>query len=524
MNSVKKCISQAVSAIAVSAPLALIPVGEAHAGATGAMCSSGIMNLASSMGLNMFNMMRSIPIIGGIFGGMGNAMAGEFFNQVLNSPQMTLEMIQCAKGNTGMIDMMIEVISANPALLGKMAAIMKQSTAFTEAFTDLALSDSVLAKFFFAKINSQLYEGLTMSMVNSQQATRNVATLMKKYAKDQMKPSTPFAKLFFNIGTPGSACDGNELSNERFFYAVFSDIPSAESFLAALGSLDAATQKAMTDFVFLARQSDANGNVYNHTSEKYYYNYAFIKAFVKGIAPTYDKTQQPDPASSNPANALFGKMLPMLMTTSNGQMQPTEYGIAFFQAMMAGAAANDPSAKGLMEFLSTLFPAAMFGMIPAPDAGAPAPRDFSTAAACSPGSGTPPGGSGGGTNTTNWLLNSRTSATSNISASSRAVDGSLSSTWTSSRIYSTSQIESVQMNLATPRAMSSIRVNFAYPCEYRIEGVTNSGTVVLGEGRADSVNTFNTLSFGATTLNGVVVKMRNGRSGGNYGVNEVEGY
>ncbi len=546
-NLPRKSITGAAT-IAAAAALTFTPVNEARAAS---VCSNPFMNLASSMGMTMFNMASMIPFFGSMMQGVSTQMAGEFFKVVLADEQMTIDMIRCVKGNSSMIDMMIEVIDANPELLARMADIMRNNPEFTEAFTDLALSDSVLARFFFAKINSNLWDGMTKSMVNSTLATRNVATLMKKYAKDQMKSTTPFARLFFNLGTTTNPCDGSEASNERFIFAVFSDITAANSFLAALGTLDANTQKLMLDFVFQAKIPNNDGTFVQHSSQKYYYNYAIIKAFVKGVAPTYDVTQQPDPKSTNPANALFGNILPMLMTTTEQGMMPTENGLALFQALMMGYGAQDPACAGMMQFLSGMFPAEMFGMIPAPPADSPVPRDFTSSATCPTsatngtgpavgggpvtGGGTTGGTTGGGTtggtggtttNTSNLLLNCQASASDSKSASFPAkyvCDGSTSSAWVSRSIYNTSQTSYVNLYLNSGKTLKSLKINFAYPCNYTVTGMSTTGNVTLGSGSAQA-NALTTLSFPSAKFMTLKIDMKGGAKNSYFGISEIQGF
>ncbi len=303
----------------------------------GNICSAEIMNMASSMGFQMFEMFSWIPF----FGDMMNTAAGMFFNQVLESPSLTVAMIRCAKGNPALVSTMIKVVSANPSLLAKMGNIMQVSALFTEEFTDLAVKNSSLANFFFDVINDSLYRSMTMPMTGSVVATENISKLMKTYGKNEMQPNSPFAKVFFNLGGTSSSTDDNETANERFFYSMFRHIPAANNFLDTLSTLDSNMQQALLNFVFLGQQQTQTGAVMEHTSQKYLNNYAIIKAFMKGIAPVYDTSQMPNPESANPANALFGRFMPMLMQGEGSAMQPTAYGIAFFQSLMACAGQGD---------------------------------------------------------------------------------------------------------------------------------------------------------------------------------------
>ncbi|CAK0769485.1 hypothetical protein CCP4SC76_5180031 [Gammaproteobacteria bacterium] len=485
----------------------LLQNDNVYAAAANSMCSSGIANMMSGMGLTMFNFFSSMPFIGM----MMNSAAGEFFNQVLNSESLTLEMISCAKGNPSMIQAMIEVISGNPGLLSKMAGIMKISTAFTEAFTDLALTNTSLAKFFFAVINKELYSAMTVSMVNSAPATRNVAKLMKTYAKDQMKPTTAFAKLFFNLGTVADDCDGNEASNERFFFSVFSDIEAANTFLATLGSLGVDQQKALTDFVFLATVTSSAGSSAN-LREQYLFNYAMIKAIMKGIVPNISQT---DPKA--PANALFGQMLPMLMNTTSSPPMPTAYGMAFFKALMMAVGAKDEAATGLMTFMGQMLGQmgidmnAMAGMITL-DTGMPVPRDFTKADLCGSSTG---GGGGGTTNTTNLLKGSYVTVSANSGGAVNMVDGSLTTSWQGTASSSSMPV-TVTVRPAQPQKLTTIKVNLTYPTTVKLT-VNGSSETKTSAGN----NSYVTFTGPSTSMSSIQIQLT-GRT--SYGVNEIEGY
>lgn len=334
-------------------------------------CSSAITNMASQMGYQMYSMFSWMPFIGD----MMNTAAGMFFSQVLNNPQLTLDMIICAKGNDAMVQTMIKVVSANPQLLYKMQEIMRQSNKFTYHFMDLALINPSLAAFFFDVIHDDLYEAMTHPLVRSQEIRVQMGKLMVQYGKDEMQPNKPFARVFFNLGEAGNDTDGNEIANERFYYAMFGNLESAHAFMDTLEKMDAQSQKAMLDFVFLGKMTTSSGGVVHHANQQFYNNYAVIRALVQSVAPVYDMTQPPNPESDNSANALFGRMMPSLFSGEGSEMQPTEYGIAFMQAIMAGAMAGDESAIGLSQFFGAMFPPEMMSMLPQPE-NPPAPRNF----------------------------------------------------------------------------------------------------------------------------------------------------
>jgi len=324
-------------------------------------CSSGIMNMMTSMGMMAYDMAdfmsgmcQMMPFFG-MFCPDLDQMAGEFFSGVLDDPELTLDMMYCADGNSAMLSLMMKVLDENPELMRKMAYIMSLNESedachFTEKFTDMALNHDNLANFFFAKIDDNLYESLTYSMLcEDRQTTENVALLMEENAEEQMQPDTRFAQVFMNIGLPDDDSDGNEMSNERLFYSVFGNINAANSFLNGMEKLEPQIMGAFMNYIFLGTQDvpevtcewweeqyygcepQAAGQL-THENQQYHNMYALMTGFNENIAPGYDETLPPDPSSDVPANALFGRMMGMMI---DGENNVTPYGKSFFSAILS---------------------------------------------------------------------------------------------------------------------------------------------------------------------------------------------
>jgi Divergent InlB B-repeat domain len=367
--------------------MSLMPVNNARADLLEGMCSNGISQMMSDMGMMayewadfMSSMCQMMPFFG-MFCPDPSEMAGAFFSAVLDDPQMTLEMMQCADVNSGMLDFMIDTIAKNPELLDKMAWIMRErgeaSCAFTELFIDMAMGHDNLKDFFFWAIDDNLYDALTYSMSCNVRIPQKMAILVRDNAVEEMAPGTPFANAMMNMGSTGDSDDGNEMANERMFYHMFGDTTAATDFLTALmivGQNSPETMKGFMDFIFLGIVQEVTDPGYTcredwdppwcedepptivvsqHGAQVYYNNYSIIRGFVEGVAPEYDMSIPPDPSSDNPANALFGNFMGMLVD-QEGNM--TDYAGTFFSAMVTGSQPPhcDPYCGGMMQMMMGL--------------------------------------------------------------------------------------------------------------------------------------------------------------------------
>ncbi|MCW8930001.1 MAG: PPC domain-containing protein [Gammaproteobacteria bacterium] len=326
-------------------------------------CSVGMMNMMSDAGLMaysmadmMSNMCQSMPFFG-MFCPDIDQMAGSFFSGVLEDPDLTLDLLQCADGNPSLLEWMLHIMDENPELLSQMGFYMGETGDGTskgcqlgEQFTDMALQHNTLKNFFFEKINNDLYDNLGRNMLCKTQTTKNVGQLISKNATDVMTPNSPFSQVFMNIGTPESDTDGNEVANERVFYSVFGDIDAATDFLNAMEKLEPQMSQAFMDFIFLGKMTipgttcpswdysceEQAATEIEHNNQAYHNLYAIMDGFVNGVAPHYimDSEHPPVPDSNEPANALFGRFMGM-MIDPQGNMTP--YADRFFSAMASSA-------------------------------------------------------------------------------------------------------------------------------------------------------------------------------------------
>ena len=131
VHAVKKQLKGAIFAVTLGAA---IPVtSQAIELENPNMCSSGITNMMSDMGLMAYSMAnfmngfcKSMPFFG-MFCPDLDKMAGSFFSKVLQSPDLTLDLLACADQNTSMLNFMLHVIDDNPALLSQMGNYMGQT-------------------------------------------------------------------------------------------------------------------------------------------------------------------------------------------------------------------------------------------------------------------------------------------------------------------------------------------------------------------------------------------------------------
>ena len=187
-------------------------------------------------------------------------------------------------------------------------------------------------------------------MLCKTQTTRNVGQLISQNATDVMTPNSPFSKVFMNIGTPQSDTDGNEVTNERIFTSVFGNIDAASDFLDAMGKLEPEMSQTFMDFIFLGiitvpgitchprdyRCEGQPASEIEHYNQAYHNLYAVMDGFVTGVAPYYvlDENHPPSPDSNEPANALFGQFMGM-MIDQQGNLTP--YAERFFSAMASSS-------------------------------------------------------------------------------------------------------------------------------------------------------------------------------------------
>ena len=351
-------------------------------------CSAGIMNMMSDAGLMaysmadmMSNICQAMPFFG-MFCPDIDQIAGSFFSSMLVDPDLTLDLLQCADGNPSLLEWMLHIMDENPELLSQMGFYMGETGDGTskgcqlgEQFTAMALRHNNLKSFFFAKIDNDLYDNLGRNMLCKTKTTVNVARLISQNATDVMTPDSPFSRVFMNIGMTESDTDGNEVANERVFYSVFGNIGAATDFLDAMEKLDPRISQAFMDFIFLGKVivPEVTCPSWNyscetqpateilHNNQAYHNLYAIMDGFVNGVAPYYvmDSDHPPVQDSSEPANALFGRFMGMLIDPQ-GNMTP--YADVFFSAMATSSQVYAMEAG--TQFMQMMGGLMMLGQVP----------------------------------------------------------------------------------------------------------------------------------------------------------------
>lgn len=339
------------------------------------MCSDAILDMMSD-GF-VFAYMNGAPWC---FGVCDQAM-GTFFMQVLNSKPLTLDFMECAYNNPELQDVMIRIAGTNGEVLYKMGEIMGIDCDFPASFVQMAEAYAPMKNFFFSVLNDHLYQNLTRALLCEPPAIgRGLGRILQGDAAREIYPARPMWEVLMNLGEPGLNADANELADERLVYGFFRDVESATLFFDALETMGATEQQRVLNLLFLGQTFTRVGEVV-HDDAAFFHVYAMTQAFVEGVAPSYDPTLPPDPASANPANALLGRMLQMLVTfDAMGNITGfTPYAQSFFTGIRSAAEIHcEPAAIGMMQFMAGIFPLEMFGMLPPADPSAPAPRDFKT--------------------------------------------------------------------------------------------------------------------------------------------------
>lgn len=339
------------------------------------MCSSGITNMMSSMGLMAYSMAdfmngfcKMMPFFGSFCPDL-DQMAGSFFSKVLENPDLTLDMLACADHNSSMLSFMLHVIDENPELLDQMGNYMGQTgegdsagktkgCILGERFTNMATRHSNLKNFFFAKINEDLYLNYSDNLFHCEgNAVEDLSILIKNNPKQAMEEDSAFGKVLRSIhpagtdhNTPGGHDHSLHDANEKMFYSIFSNVTAALNFMEGMSQIDDADRVSMLDFMFKGtihnkavtcsywdwRCTPKEASTYDHPFESAYYMYSMIKAMNDGVIPEYqlDNDTPPTTDSPIPANRLFGQFMPMMLD-ENGQMN--EYGMSFFTALISGA-------------------------------------------------------------------------------------------------------------------------------------------------------------------------------------------
>ena len=217
---------------------------------------------------------------------LGNKATGAVFNVVLEDEGVTVFMLDQARNSETMTQIMIDALGNNWDLTKKMCPMLQENKEFGEKFAALAEEREIMAKFFFENIDANLYNCLGDAMLLSNDdevhdesvkhsTTEYMGILMDRYSDFFVAPGSDssntsgygrkdkFVSLMFDTGAPVTYDettksylnhgDGNELANEKFFYALFKTPTSTDKFVSAMQKVDETTRKMLMDEIFLGR-------------------------------------------------------------------------------------------------------------------------------------------------------------------------------------------------------------------------------------------------------------------------------
>ena len=212
---------------------------------------------------------------------VGNKITGAAFDVVLNSDGVTVFMLDQARNSETISQIMVDAIEAKWSLTEKMCPMLRENSEFGEKFTALAEERDFVGRFFFERIDANMYGCLTDAMLlSNNEAVHDesvshstngyMALLMDRYATDYFIQPTgstaerradKFVSLLLNTGenviydrdakTFENHGDGNELTNEKFFYSLFKTPTTTDSFVSAMDKVDSATRTMLMDNIFL---------------------------------------------------------------------------------------------------------------------------------------------------------------------------------------------------------------------------------------------------------------------------------
>ena len=215
---------------------------------------------------------------------VGNKLTGAVFNLVLEDEGVTVFMLDQARNSETMTQIMIDALGNNWDLTKKMCPMLQENKEFGEKFAALAEERESMAKFFFENIDGRLYNCLGDAMLLSNDdsvhdssvshsTTEYMGILMDRYSNFFVAPGSDssntsgygrkdkFVGLMFDTGLPVvydentttylNHGDGNELANEKFFYALFKTPTSTDKFVSAMEKVDENTRKILMDQIFL---------------------------------------------------------------------------------------------------------------------------------------------------------------------------------------------------------------------------------------------------------------------------------
>jgi len=216
---------------------------------------------------------------------LGQTVMSTSFSAVLESTELTKEMIELARGSQTITDIMVDALKDDFELTKKMEPMLTDDVEFGELFTLLAIERPSVGVLSFEMITPSLYDALTFAMIMNKTTTVNLAKMMNLYALDYLVlpgngvqgtygMTDTFAKLFFNKNL--------DKTNQRFFYAMFKHPESTTEFVKAfkkVKSEDSSVSTSFLDLVFLGQDLDGVEDI----NTSYQNIYAIAGGMYKGI-------------------------------------------------------------------------------------------------------------------------------------------------------------------------------------------------------------------------------------------------
>ena len=247
--------------------------------------------------IKMFNPFTYIKFMFDVAKTILNAILAQTFKLMLLSGTMTKKMIRLAIKFPVLTRVMISVLKSHWGITRRMIPYLKYDREFGELFTQLAYEQSNLAHFVFQNIDAPLYYGMSVSMTLSEVTTARLAEMMSWYATTYfIAPQPPtaynnFVRLLLDTGFAVEADgqtnhgDGNELANEKLFYAMFNSPQSMGHFIGAMKQVDPTIVMALMDHIIIGQQyNPADGTLVNDDPIQGNYNiYAIAQGMLGGI-------------------------------------------------------------------------------------------------------------------------------------------------------------------------------------------------------------------------------------------------
>lgn len=290
-------------------------------------------------------------VVGALDTEVGHEVTGAAFSVVLESEGVTVVMLDQARNSETITQIMIDSLGNNWDLTKKMCPMLQENKEFGEKFAALAEERESMARFFFENIDGNMYNCLTDAMLLSNvdeehvedvrhSTTQYMAILMDRYADYFVAPNSDasntsgfgrkdkFVGLLFDTGLPveydratrtfTNHGDGNELANEKFFYALFKTPASTSKFVDAMNKVDPAVRTQLMDNIFLGVNGDTTDTIQGYLN---------IIAIGSGM---YDGIYGKDGAPAYGLTSYAGSMIGFAMLIPSDRYLP--YGKAFINA------------------------------------------------------------------------------------------------------------------------------------------------------------------------------------------------